>query len=256
MNRRSPEGSDGSDHGTTSTGSSEEHSADQSENITNYLSVTEVGSQAQDSGVCEKEAEKSVLGPIAIVAAVGTGLGEEGAVAAMGGCDQADIGVSLELAATLVGDADEGIVERVEDKRRHRDSIDHTSSSGPIVIIFRSGKAGVECGDSVIKFAQGTNPGCNVLVEDARKQHNLAAIATQQSAKKFHLVKAVLWAMQCVGRGAKIERGRYPDHRTKFWWHRCAEFAGKFEDEISSHRIANQRHRLQSLLRDEEVHHG
>jgi hypothetical protein len=41
MNLRSPVLSDGSDHGTTSTGSSAEHSTDHSESITNYLSVIE-----------------------------------------------------------------------------------------------------------------------------------------------------------------------------------------------------------------------
>jgi hypothetical protein len=41
----------------------------------------------QNSGVCKKEAEQSVLGPIAIVSTVGIGLGEESAMAAMVGCD-------------------------------------------------------------------------------------------------------------------------------------------------------------------------
>src|SRR5277367_604697 len=113
MKRRLPEGSDGSDHGTTSTGSSGEHSADHSESITNYLSVTEACAVCgRNLGAGEKEAEKSVFGPVAIVATVGVGLGEEGTVAAVVGRDQPDIRVCFELAATLVGDADERIVER------------------------------------------------------------------------------------------------------------------------------------------------
>jgi len=88
MKRRLPEGSDGSDHGTTSTGSSEEHSADHSESITNYLSVTEAWFACGGNlGVGEKEAEKSVFGPVTIVAAIGIRLGEEGAVAAVVGRD-------------------------------------------------------------------------------------------------------------------------------------------------------------------------
>ena len=36
----------------------------------------------------------------------------------------------------------------------------------------------------------------------------------------------------------------------------CAQFAGEFEDEVSSHGIADQRDRLQPVPRDEVVHHG
>jgi hypothetical protein len=48
-----PVGSAGSDQGTTSTGSSAEHSTDHSESITNYLSVTaeQVADETRDSGV-------------------------------------------------------------------------------------------------------------------------------------------------------------------------------------------------------------
>src|SRR5258707_515699 len=57
MNLRLPVLSDGSDHGTTSTRSSAEHSTDHSESITNYLSVTE--GEAAEEGRLRREPEES-----------------------------------------------------------------------------------------------------------------------------------------------------------------------------------------------------
>src|SRR5438093_13438059 len=69
MNLRLPVLSDGSDHGTTSTGSSAEHSTDHSESITNYLSVP--GDEAVKKGnlgVGQKKTQQRMFGPVAVVA--------------------------------------------------------------------------------------------------------------------------------------------------------------------------------------------
>jgi hypothetical protein len=196
-----------------------------------------------------------VLCPVAVVAGVGVGLGEKGAVAAVVGRDQMNIGVRFEPAATLFGDTNEGVVQCVEDEGWYRDPVDCASSGGSVVVVFSTGEAGVQGGDAVVQLAQGANAGGQIWIVDMRKQRDLATIADQKSAEELQFIDAILWAMESVGGGAEIERRGYADDRPEFWWRRGAQFAGQFENEIPSHRITDQRHRLQAVLRDEEVHH-
>src|SRR5260370_14161051 len=104
MNLRLTVLSDGSDHGTTTTGSSAEHSTDHSESITNYLSVT--GDEAVrkgNLGVGQKKAQKRMFGPVAIVAAALIRLGEKGAMAPVLTFLQRDLGLRFDLRAALFG---------------------------------------------------------------------------------------------------------------------------------------------------------
>ena len=81
-----------------------------------------------------------MLGPVAVVAGVGVRLGEKGAVAAVVSRNQPDLRIGLESAATLIGNSDEGIVQRVEDERRHSDLVDDAGCSGAVVIVFGASK--------------------------------------------------------------------------------------------------------------------
>src|SRR5258708_11218262 len=144
MNLRLPVLSDGSDHGTTSTGSSAEHSTDHSESITNYVSVT--GDEAVRKGslaVGQKEAQQCMFGPVAVVAVALVRLGEKGAVAPVLTFLQRDVGIRFDLGATLIGDTDEGVVQCIQDQGRHCNVAQQAGSGGPVVRIIRAREAGI-----------------------------------------------------------------------------------------------------------------
>ena len=60
--------------------------------------------------------------------------------------------------------------------------------------------------------------------------------------------------MQRVGRRPRSTAGETPITERSSPAQR-AQFAGQLQDKVSAHRVADQRHRLQAVLRDEEVHH-
>src|ERR1700760_4809263 len=128
MKRQLPEGSEASDQGTTSTGSSAEHSTDHSESIVTILQTTE----RKSSGVVQEKAHQGMFGPVAVVAGGGVGRGEKGAVADAPCLDQRGRGVSEDLFAALGGEADEWIVEGVKDERGHCDVFEHASGGGAV----------------------------------------------------------------------------------------------------------------------------
>src|SRR3954469_4492362 len=80
-------------------------------------------------------------------AVVAVGIGEEGAVAAVCGLDVGDVRVSQQLRARLRQDADEWIVERVDDQCRQRDVLDRSRRSGAVIVIVSPVEAGVTRGD-------------------------------------------------------------------------------------------------------------
>jgi len=106
------------------------------------------------SGVGEKEVEQRGLCPVAVVTAGVVGLGEEGAVAAARGFEEADERVGDERGQRLRRDGDEGIVERVDDERRHADAVHDANGGGAIVVVVGRGKAGVERRDALVVLAQ------------------------------------------------------------------------------------------------------
>src|ERR1700679_2822486 len=160
----------------------------------------------------------------------------------MGGFNQRDVRVRLELTSAFVGDADEGIVQSVQDERWHSDGINNARGCCSVVVVVRSREAGVKPGDAVVKLAQRANPTGAVGIEGVRKQLGLAAKAAQEIVEELQLVEAILRQMQRVGGWSKIDCGRDTDHRTKLSRRRCTEFAGELEDEIATHGVADQRH--------------
>ena len=106
--------------------------------------------------VGEEEAEEGVFGPVAVVAVGGDGSGEEGAVASVGGFDEGDVGIVVNLVAGFGSDTDEGIVEGVEDEGGDGDALENACCGGAVVVVVRSLKAGVGGGDAVVEVAERT----------------------------------------------------------------------------------------------------
>src|SRR5947209_3153389 len=104
MNLRLPVLSDGSDHGTTTTGSS----ADHSESITHYLSVT--GDEAVrkgNLGVGQKKAQQRMFGPVAVVPGGPIRLSKKGAVPSMLAFHHGDVGIRIDFIPAFSGETDE-----------------------------------------------------------------------------------------------------------------------------------------------------
>src|ERR1700692_971463 len=201
MNLRLPVLSDGSDHGTTTTGSSAEHSADHSESITNYLSVT--GGEAVRNGnlaVGQKEAQQRMFGPVAIVAAAFIGLGEKGAVASVFTFFQRDVGIRFDLGAALIGDTDEGVVQCIQDQGRHCNVGEQAGGASAIVVIIRAGEAGIECRDAIVELTQRADSNGVVAIVSMREEHGFAAKAADKIVQKLQLVETVLRQMQRISR--------------------------------------------------------
>src|ERR1700678_3686803 len=105
----------------------------------------------------------------------------------MGG-NQMNIGVCFKSAATLVGDANEGIVQCVEDERWYGDLTDDAGGGGSVVVVGRTGEAGVEGGDAVVQLTEGADTSGQIRIVDMWKQRDLATISHQKSAKELQFV--------------------------------------------------------------------
>ena len=86
----------------------------------------------------QEKPQQRVLRPVAVIAAYLVRLGQKGTVAAMGGLDQGDIWIRLDLLAALGREQDEGVVECVKDKRRHCDTIENAIGRGAGVVVVRA----------------------------------------------------------------------------------------------------------------------
>ena len=206
-----------------------------------------------DSGVGQEEAEEGVFGPVAVVAGGGVGLGEEGAVASVVGFDEGDVGIGGDLFEGFGGDADEGIVEGVEDERGDGDAVEDAGGGGAGVVVFGAGEAGVERGDAVVEVAQGVDAGGAVAVVGAGEESGLAAEAAEEGAEKLEFVEAVLRAVQGVGGGGEVYGGRDSDDGVKLRRGCRAEFAGELEDEVAAHGVADERDGFEGVAVGEEA---
>src|SRR5258708_28700554 len=160
MNLRLPVLSDGSDQGTTTTGSSAEHSADHSESITHYLRAP--GDQADeegDLGARQKKAQQRMFGPVAVVAGSPVRLSKKGAVASVLAFHQGNVGIRVDLVAALVRETDERVVQRMQNQARHGNAIEHAGSGSTIVVIISTGEAGIKCRNAIVELAQRADSG-------------------------------------------------------------------------------------------------
>src|SRR6266851_8042260 len=250
-------GFDGSDHGTTRTASSAEHSTDHSESIyQSYLLRALVSAASAESGVGEEETQQSMLRPVTVVAAGGIGWGEEGAVPAVEGFDVGDVGVREDGGAALGEEAQEGVVRRVEDERGDSDAIENAGSGGVVVVVVSAGEAGVQRGDAIVELAKGADAGGTAGVVGPGEERCLALEAAEQGAQELDLVEAVHRLMKRIRRWSKIDGGRDADDGTELWRCRVAKFAGELECEIAAHGVADERDGLEPVRLCEEAHHG
>ena len=132
-------------------------------------------------------------------------------MAAVLGFDERDVGVGCDLVVGLGGDADEGVVEGVEDERGDGDAVEDARGGGAGVVVFGAGEAGVERGDAVVEGAHGVDAGGAVAVVGAGEERGLAAEAAEESAEEFEFVEAILRAVERVGGGAEVHGGRDAD---------------------------------------------
>src|SRR5258706_4314466 len=179
MNLRLPVPSDGSDHGTTSTGSSAEHSTDHSESIINHLSVTEVEAAKEgDLTVGQKKAQQRMFGPVAVVPERLIRFSQKGAVTPTLALHQSDVGIRVHLVAALVGETNERVVQRMQDLGRHRNAIEHARSGSAIVVIISTGETGIKRRNAIVELTQRADPGGAVAIVSAGEELRLAAKAT------------------------------------------------------------------------------
>src|SRR5665213_1038319 len=169
-----------------------------------------------------------MFGPIAVVAVGGVGFGEEGAVAAVRGFDERDVGVRIDGGARGWAEADEGIVQRVQNERGDSDAVEDARGGGAVVVVVRGLEAGVERGDAVVEVAQRADVRATLRVEHMWEEHGLAAETAQQRAKKSPLVEAVLPVVQSVGGCLEVYRGRHAYDAAELGRRVGAEVSGEF----------------------------
>ncbi len=97
------------------------------------------------------------LGPAAVVLSAAVAFPEKGAVPAVAGLDESQVGIGGDPLAGLGAEPDKRIVRGVNDQTRHGDAIDHIGGGGAGVVVIGAGKPAIERGDPVIKFAQAGN---------------------------------------------------------------------------------------------------
>ena len=120
-----------------------------------------------------------MFGPVAVVAAAGIGAGEEGAVSAVLGFEEGDVGVGADGGAGFGGEADEGVVEGVEDEGGDADAVEDAGGGGTLVVVVGAVEAGVEGGDAVIELAQGLDVVGTAGVVSTREEDCLATKSLQ-----------------------------------------------------------------------------
>ena len=207
-------------------------------------------------GAGEEKLEEGVFGPVAVVAACGEGFCEEGAVSAVCGFEQSDVGVGGDFPPGLWGEDDEGVVERVEDEGGDGDAVEDTSGSGSVVVVVCAGEAGVEGGDAVVELAEGADAGGSIGVIGSGKESSFATKASEEGAKELEFVESIFGFVESIRRRAEIDGGRDSDDGAELGGCVGAEFACEFKDEIATHGVADEGDGLQPVEVEEVVDDG
>src|ERR1700685_849161 len=156
-----------------------------------------------------------MLGPVPVVAARGVSRGEERAVTAVKCLDIGDVRIRDDDLAALRQDAQKRIVESMQDQRRNGDPIEHTRSGCPIIVVIRSGKAGIERGNAVVELSDRAYPNGSIRIVSVGKQRRLAPEPPKQGMQKLDLLKPVRRGVQRLSRRWKIPPRRDADDGTK-----------------------------------------
>ena len=171
-------------------------------------------------------------------------------MAAVVGLEEGDVGVGDDLCAALGGDADEGVVERVEDEGGDGDAVEDAGGGGAVVVVVGAGEAGVEGGDAVVEVAQGADAGGAVGVVGAGEEAGLAAEAAQERAEELELVEAIDAGDEARRRRGQGRRaGETPMTEWSSGGALCAEVAGELEDEVAAHGVADEGDGLEVVAR-------
>jgi len=195
-----------------------------------------------------------VFGPVAVVAVRWVGGGEEGAVAAVFGFEEGDVGVGGDGGAGFGGEADEGVVAGVEQEGGDGDFVEDAGGGGFVVVVGRGAEARVEGGDAIVEVAERGDGGGALGIEGAGKENGFATEAAEEGAEEFALVEAVLPLVEGGGGGIEIGCGADADYAAELGWGIGAEVAGQLEDEVSAHGVADKRDGGEVLGLEEEAH--
>src|ERR1700733_13779422 len=95
-----------------------------------------------------------MFGPVAVVAAGLIGLRKKGAVPPMFAFDQGDVRIRDYLLAALRRQADERIVQRMQNEGRHSNAVQHPRGGRTIVIVVGTAEAGVERRNAIVELTQ------------------------------------------------------------------------------------------------------
>ena len=126
-----------------------------------------------------------MLGPITVVTTGRIWFCKKGAVSAVFCLDQSDVGIGGDGLAGIGGEADEGIVEGVQDQSGHGDAMEDSGGSGAVVVIVRTGKTGIERGDAIVELAKRMDSCGAVSVVSPGEEHGLSAEAAQQVVEEL-----------------------------------------------------------------------
>ena len=217
------------------------------------LTANEVGSGLL---IGQEETEKGVLGPVAVVAVGGDCGGEEGTVAAVRGFDEGDVGIGEDGSAGLGDEADEGVVEGVEDQGGDVDTAEDAGGGGAVVVVVRAGEAGVEGGDAVVELAQGADIVGAGGVKGAGEEGGFTAKAFEEGAEEAVLVGTIAGFVEGVGGRPQVHGGRDADDGAELGRSARAQFPRKLEDEVAAHGVADQGDGAEVVAVGEEAEDG
>ncbi len=125
----------------------------------------------------QKKTQQRMFGPVAVVAAEFVGLREKSAMAATAALDQRDVGIRDDFVAAFGRQADERVVQRMQNQRRHGNAIEHTRSSSAVIVVIGAGEPGVQRSNSIVKLAQGMDSDGAVSIIGTRKENRFATEA-------------------------------------------------------------------------------
>lgn len=165
---------------------------------------------------------------------------EKSAVTAVVSFDEPDAGVGEELGAGFWSQADEGVVESLQDERGNGNLLDPVGAGSDAVVVVCAGEAAVSRDDVLVEIPQGMNPVEAVGGVESRVELGLVAKVPEQVGEKPACVKAVLRFVHRGGGGNQIHKRRDADDGLEIRRWRGAQLAGQLENQIASHGVADQ----------------
>src|SRR6185437_9086233 len=171
----------------------------------------------------EQKVELRFLCPVARVAGVER---QKGAVTTVTSLHQHDTGVCDQFGTSVGSQADEGIVESLQDQRGHSDVLRTIGTGNATVVVVRASEAALARDNLIVKLAHGADPFEAFRRVEIWVEVNLLTNVLEHFAEKPTLVKAVLRLMQCGGGGSQIHERRDADNGLEIERRSGAQLAG------------------------------